>query len=79
MAVPLEIHRIGAHVIVPSGSSAMNFQTEKLGPHMAAAVRGIDKQVERMKIGTTDPELLKYNALSKVPTLVYRRWRLPLR
>ena len=32
--------------------------------------RGLDKQVERVKIGTTDPELLKYNALSKVPTLI---------
>jgi taurine dioxygenase len=42
MAVPLEIRRIGAHVIPPSGSNAMNFQTEKLGPHMAAAVSGID-------------------------------------
>jgi glutathione S-transferase len=29
-----------------------------------------DLHVERMKIGTTDPELLKYNALSKVPTLI---------
>ena len=35
-----------------------------------AIKRGIDKQIERMKIGTTDPELLKYNALSKVPTLI---------
>jgi glutathione S-transferase len=35
-----------------------------------AIKRGIDKQVERLKIGTTDPELLKYNALSKVPTLI---------
>jgi len=42
MVVPLEIRRIGAHVIPPSGSNAMNFQTEKLGPHMAAAVSGID-------------------------------------
>ena len=32
-----------------------------------AIKRGIDKQIERMKISTTDPELLKYNALSKVP------------
>jgi glutathione S-transferase len=32
--------------------------------------RGINDKVERMKIGTTDPELLKYNALSKVPTLI---------
>ena len=29
-----------------------------------AIKRGIDKQIERMKISTTDPELLKYNALS---------------
>ena len=35
-----------------------------------AIKRGLDKQVERAKIGTTDPELLKYNALSKVPTLI---------
>jgi glutathione S-transferase len=33
-----------------------------------AIKRGLN--VERMKIGTTDPELLKYNALSKVPTLI---------
>ena len=38
---------------------------------MACAIkRGIDKKIERMKISTTDPELLKYNALSKVPTLI---------
>src|SRR6185436_800036 len=35
-----------------------------------AIKRGIDKQIERMTISTTDPELLKYNALSKVPTLI---------
>jgi glutathione S-transferase len=35
-----------------------------------AIKRGLDKQIERVKIGTTDPELLKYNALSKVPTLI---------
>jgi glutathione S-transferase len=35
-----------------------------------AIKRGIDKQVERLKIGTTDPELLKLNPLSKVPTLI---------
>jgi glutathione S-transferase len=35
-----------------------------------AIKRGINDRVERMKIGTTDPELLKYNALSKVPTLI---------
>ena len=33
-----------------------------------AIKRGL--QIERLKIGTTDPELLKYNALSKVPTLI---------
>src|SRR6185436_9350765 len=35
-----------------------------------AIKRGIDKQIERLKIGTTDPALLKYNALSKVPTQI---------
>jgi glutathione S-transferase len=35
-----------------------------------AIKRGIDKQIERLKIGTTDPALLRYNALSKVPTLI---------
>jgi len=35
-----------------------------------AIKRGIDKQLERVKIGTTDPELLKFNPLSKVPTLI---------
>ena len=35
-----------------------------------AIKRGIDKQIERLKIGTTDPVLLQYNALSKVPTLI---------
>lgn len=35
-----------------------------------AIKRGIDDKLERLKIGTTDPELLKYNALSKVPTLI---------
>ena len=29
-----------------------------------------DLNVERLKIGTTDPELLKFNPLSKVPTLI---------
>ena len=29
-----------------------------------------DVKIERLKIGTTDPALLKYNALSKVPTLI---------
>jgi glutathione S-transferase len=33
-----------------------------------AIKRGV--QVERLKIGTTDPELLKFNPLSKVPTLI---------
>jgi glutathione S-transferase len=33
-----------------------------------AIKRGV--QIERVKIGTTEPELLKYNALSKVPTLI---------
>ena len=35
-----------------------------------AIARGIDKQIERLKIGTTDPALLQYNPLSKVPTLI---------
>lgn len=35
-----------------------------------AIKRGIDKQIERVKIGTTDPALLQYNPLSKVPTLM---------
>jgi glutathione S-transferase len=35
-----------------------------------AIKRGIDKQIERLKIGTTDPALLQYNPLSKVPTLI---------
>ena len=35
-----------------------------------AIKRGINDRIERLKIGTTDPELLKYNALSKVPTLI---------
>src|SRR4029453_2381336 len=39
---PLEIHRIGAHVIAHAGSNAMSFRTEKLGGHMAAAVSGVD-------------------------------------
>jgi glutathione S-transferase len=33
-----------------------------------AIKRGV--QIERLKIGTTDPELLKFNPLSKVPTLI---------
>ena len=35
-----------------------------------AIKRGINDKVERLKIGTTDPTLLQYNPLSKVPTLV---------
>ena len=35
-----------------------------------AIARGIDKQVERWKVGTTDPALLEFNPLSKVPTLI---------
>jgi glutathione S-transferase len=38
---------------------------------MACAIkRGIDDRIERLKIGTTDPALLQYNPLSKVPTLM---------
>jgi glutathione S-transferase len=35
-----------------------------------AIKRGINDRIERMKIGTTDPALLQYNPLSKVPTLI---------
>ena len=35
-----------------------------------AIKRGLNDKIERLKIGTTDPELLKFNALSKVPTLI---------
>ncbi|MBS0222814.1 MAG: glutathione S-transferase N-terminal domain-containing protein [Proteobacteria bacterium] len=35
-----------------------------------AIKRGINDKIERLKIGTTDPALLQYNPLSKVPTLV---------
>jgi glutathione S-transferase len=35
-----------------------------------AIARGIDKQIERWKVGTTDPALLALNPLSKVPTLI---------
>ncbi|HTR83478.1 MAG TPA: glutathione S-transferase N-terminal domain-containing protein [Reyranella sp.] len=35
-----------------------------------AIKRGINDKVERLKIGTTDPALLQYNPLSKVPTLI---------
>src|SRR6185503_17813658 len=35
-----------------------------------AIKRGLNDKIERLKIGTTDPALLKHNALSKVPTLI---------
>lgn len=35
-----------------------------------AIARGIDKQIERWKVGTTDAALLAFNPLSKVPTLI---------
>jgi len=35
-----------------------------------AIARGIDSQVERWKVGTTDPALLEFNPLSKVPTFI---------
>ena len=35
-----------------------------------AIARGIDGQIERWKVGTTDPALLEFNPLSKVPTLI---------
>jgi glutathione S-transferase len=35
-----------------------------------AIKRGLNDRIERLKIGTTDPALLQYNALSKVPTLI---------
>jgi len=35
-----------------------------------AIKRGLHDKIERLKIATTDPALLQYNALSKVPTLV---------
>ncbi|MDP1838304.1 MAG: glutathione S-transferase N-terminal domain-containing protein [Reyranella sp.] len=38
---------------------------------MACAIaRGLNDKIERMKIGTTDPALLVFNPLSKVPTLI---------
>ncbi|TAJ42726.1 MAG: glutathione S-transferase [Reyranella sp.] len=38
---------------------------------MACAIaRGLNDKIERMKIGTTDPALLAFNPLSKVPTLI---------
>jgi glutathione S-transferase len=35
-----------------------------------AIARGIDTQIERWQVGTTDPALLEFNPLSKVPTLI---------
>jgi len=35
-----------------------------------AIKRGLNDKIERLKIGTTDPALLKHNPLSKVPTLI---------
>src|SRR5262250_1754002 len=35
-----------------------------------AIARGINDKVERWKVGTTDPALLEFNPLSKVPTLI---------
>ena len=35
-----------------------------------AIARGIDAKIERWKVGTTDPALLDFNPLSKVPTLI---------
>ena len=35
-----------------------------------AIARGIDSQIERWTVGTTDPALLDFNPLSKVPTLI---------
>ena len=35
-----------------------------------AIKRGLNDKIERLKIGTTDPDLLKINPLSKVPTLI---------
>src|SRR3979409_668231 len=35
-----------------------------------AISRGIDNQIERWKVATTDPALLEFNPLSKVPTLI---------
>ena len=44
-----------------------------------AIKRGIDKQIERMKIGTTDPELLEVQRSIQGADAHYRRRRLPLR
>ena len=35
-----------------------------------AIKRGINDKVQRWKVGTTDPALLEFNPLSKVPTLI---------
>jgi glutathione S-transferase len=35
-----------------------------------AIKRGLNDKIERLKIGTTDPDLLRFNPLSKVPTLI---------
>jgi glutathione S-transferase len=35
-----------------------------------AIARGINDKIERWKVGTTDPALLEFNPLSKVPTLI---------
>src|SRR5258707_4977260 len=35
-----------------------------------AIARGIDGQIERWKVATTDPALRPFNPLSKVPTLI---------
>lgn len=35
-----------------------------------AIKRGLDDKIERWKVATTDPALLEFNALSKVPTLI---------
>ena len=35
-----------------------------------AIARGIDGQIERWKVATTDPALVEFNPLSKVPTLI---------
>jgi glutathione S-transferase len=35
-----------------------------------AIARGIDDKIERWKVATTDPALLDFNPLSKIPTLI---------
>jgi glutathione S-transferase len=59
----------------PFRGNAMKLAYSAASPYVrkvnaCAIKRGIDKQIERLKIGTTDPALLQYNALSKVPTLI---------